>query len=1186
MTHLITTSLVLIVLAGSPLIAAVLNVPGEYPSIQEAIDASSDGDRVVVAPGLYYETINFNGKNIVVTSTDPNDARVVGYTILNADGAGSVVTFENNEGAEAVLTGFTITGGTATLVDDYGSSKYYYGAGIYCAWASPTITHNVITNNVGPFREEEVRVDVGGGYYMTYEYERTFGGGIYYGGQGTVSHNVIYNNSGYIGGGIYCNGYGTITNNLIYNNSAVSGGGVYTYGGRLQNNTIVGNDTSLDPENGRGGNVYASFGYDYTRLTVANNIICNAGSGGGLFYSGAGGDAIRFNNVWDNQPDDYVGQDPRTNEYIYGGTADWTGRHGNISENPVFTSSWSQRYRLDPESPCVSAGDPNFVPEPGQTDIDGDPRLYALRIDIGADEHIGYVKPLASAGADHHILNPEPVTLDGADSYFSDADGMKTYQWTQTEGASVELDDSMLTSPTFTPPAEGWYKFSLVVGDHMHSSHPDEVLVVVGNERPVAHAGPDKLWEAPGFAVLDGSQSNDADPPDELNYTWTQIDGPQVTLEEPNSATPYFDCNEVGIYTFELVVGDGFVDSEADQVKIEASPFTLNVEPIEVTTREQGWFYTPALSGTGTVSVEEGDDSNWQVYWADSKTGEFYTFDGGTVESKPQIDGGLVVWAGGSGRFYQPSRTSIHMADLPTREKITLQRASGNESYGYPVISGNKVVWLHHRNVDTGDYDGYDNRPYDIQGADISDPANPVFFTVADEAGHGVPYPYDDYWRYHEGYVAIHGDVVVWEGEGDIFGADISDLENIRIFPICTAPERQYDPAISGNLVVWTDERDDIGDIYAADISDPDNIREFAVRTGPGWQSQPDVDGPHIVWCDGGDSSGSIRVCCVTRDYGVVEFYLPGWHYGSSPDIDGGTITWVRSYEVAGVHLDFAYGLAAGPFENQTTGWRYDYLQHAISAAVDGDVIEVEPGTYDEKLRIGGKDIILTSTDPEDPAVRAATVFTGGGAQVVFDSGVTQECLFAGFTVTGGSFGIVCNGSQPTIRHCDVVGNRDAGIKLWGASDPLVTKCDLSANGVGVAMWAQTGTRYILRNKGTFGNCVITGNRREGILGGDPTVANSTIADNLGFGLSCSSPVIENSIVYFNNGDDEDVVGKRTVTATYSDIQGGWPGEGNIDVDPLFIARGFWTDAGDWIGGDYHPQSDAAITMGVYGGID
>ncbi len=93
MRRLIAESLVVVALASCPAAARIRNVPSEFPSIQQAIDASTDGDTVVVAPGLYFERINFNGRNIVVTSADPNDSRIVGYTILNGDGEGSVLTF-------------------------------------------------------------------------------------------------------------------------------------------------------------------------------------------------------------------------------------------------------------------------------------------------------------------------------------------------------------------------------------------------------------------------------------------------------------------------------------------------------------------------------------------------------------------------------------------------------------------------------------------------------------------------------------------------------------------------------------------------------------------------------------------------------------------------------------------------------------------------------------------------------------------------------------------------------------------------------------------------------------------------------------------------------------------------------------------------------------------------------------
>src|SRR5437870_11939876 len=86
--------------------AATINVPAGQPTIQAAINAAANGDTVLVAPGTYYENINFMGKAITVTSSG-------GPSVTTIDGgaAGSVVAFTSNEGTNSVLSGFTITNG-------------------------------------------------------------------------------------------------------------------------------------------------------------------------------------------------------------------------------------------------------------------------------------------------------------------------------------------------------------------------------------------------------------------------------------------------------------------------------------------------------------------------------------------------------------------------------------------------------------------------------------------------------------------------------------------------------------------------------------------------------------------------------------------------------------------------------------------------------------------------------------------------------------------------------------------------------------------------------------------------------------------------------------------------------------------------------------------------------------------
>ena len=54
--------------AGAAATADTLSVPDEYATIQSAIDAAQEGDEVVIQPGIYNETFNYNGKGITVRS--------------------------------------------------------------------------------------------------------------------------------------------------------------------------------------------------------------------------------------------------------------------------------------------------------------------------------------------------------------------------------------------------------------------------------------------------------------------------------------------------------------------------------------------------------------------------------------------------------------------------------------------------------------------------------------------------------------------------------------------------------------------------------------------------------------------------------------------------------------------------------------------------------------------------------------------------------------------------------------------------------------------------------------------------------------------------------------------------------------------------------------------------------------
>ncbi|HAK95858.1 MAG TPA: hypothetical protein DCM87_12910, partial [Planctomycetes bacterium] len=235
--------------------AATLKVPGDYATIQAAINASANGDTVLVAPGIYREIIDFGLRRISLVSTDGADATVIDAD-LDEDGVGNgrVMYIGGGQTSTTVVEGFTIRNGRFDG----------YGAGIGTNSTSPVIRRNKIVGNATLNPSGTLRhgggIGLRGGSAVVQDnvisgnYAHNSGAGIYTENfAGVIENNVIVANDGYWGGGIGLWGGGTtqpvVRNNLIYGNVShgdARGGGIMTVnapGALLVNNTVAGNSS-------------------------------------------------------------------------------------------------------------------------------------------------------------------------------------------------------------------------------------------------------------------------------------------------------------------------------------------------------------------------------------------------------------------------------------------------------------------------------------------------------------------------------------------------------------------------------------------------------------------------------------------------------------------------------------------------------------------------------------------------------------------------------------------------------------------------------------------------------------------------------------------------------------------------------------------------------------------------------
>ncbi|MDH4209474.1 MAG: right-handed parallel beta-helix repeat-containing protein, partial [Anaerolineae bacterium] len=290
-----------------------------YHSIQDAIDAASDGDRITIAQGTWYETLvitenitlegGYSQKCTTRQSEDPQ------YTVVDGGAAGSVVSITS--GSTATLDGLTLTNGQ--------SQK---GGGVYVSGASPTLNNLLVTGNViSPTGSSYLQWGYGGGVYVyegtitltdcdiTYNTshpdasEYCLGGGLALESEALDPAIAIIDNTRImsntdpspfmnrlLGGGLYLDPQSQVTfegtGNLIAYNVAYGGGGVYMYGDVALEGVLIRDNYAMSG----GGGIHVSSGYDGGR--IANNyLLRNSTSFGGASISASPLDMEIANNT-------------------------------------------------------------------------------------------------------------------------------------------------------------------------------------------------------------------------------------------------------------------------------------------------------------------------------------------------------------------------------------------------------------------------------------------------------------------------------------------------------------------------------------------------------------------------------------------------------------------------------------------------------------------------------------------------------------------------------------------------------------------------------------------------------------------------------------------------------------------------------------------------------------------------
>ena len=196
---------IFVLLLTTTVFGADLRVPGDHDTIQGAIKAAEDGDRILVGPGTWTERLTIKKKSVsLIGEAGQHD------TIIDASGMGRQpgLTIKDCPSSEIRIVGFTFTGGKGSNLIPRGEVQ---GGGILVVDSSPMIVNCTFSSN--------------------YAQHGSGGGGSIVGGSPIFLHcNFNDNSSDYIGGGLLIKeGSPRVIDCTFNGNAATNGGGIYLW---------------------------------------------------------------------------------------------------------------------------------------------------------------------------------------------------------------------------------------------------------------------------------------------------------------------------------------------------------------------------------------------------------------------------------------------------------------------------------------------------------------------------------------------------------------------------------------------------------------------------------------------------------------------------------------------------------------------------------------------------------------------------------------------------------------------------------------------------------------------------------------------------------------------------------------------------------------------------------------------